>query len=219
MKHVAGAPLAAAALSLLPLGAHAQTQERWPRWYLGLSGSVVFLNDGDIGGAVTGEMEYDVGYGLGAAIGYMPPAGMEPFNSMRFEAELGYRSNDLDQRVTAGVASAARDEIRVWSYMANAYYDFRNTTRWTPYVGAGAGGAKVKLGMQSGLGNTDETDNVFAYQFMAGLYYSPQSLPQTDWGLGYRYFATGDVEYATAASRVDLEYDSHNIEFGARFRF
>lgn len=218
MQRIPSALLIISLFALPPLAAQAQS-ERWPRWYLGLAASLTYLNDSDISGATTGEMEFDTGAGFAASLGYMPPFEMAPFNNMRLEAELAYRRNDLDQRVTGGVASTARGAMRVWSYMANAYYDFRNQTRWTPYFGAGAGGAEVKLGSQSGLGNTDETDNVFAYQFMAGLTYSPQSMPQTDWGLGYRYFATGDVEYATAASRVELEYDSHNIELGARFRF
>lgn len=47
-------------------------------------------------------------------------------------------------------------------YMVNAYYDFKNSSAFTPYVGAGLGLASIK----------DTKGNEFAYSLMAGANYN-----------------------------------------------
>lgn len=211
---------AAAAMALIASQSHAQ--ERWPRWYAGLSGGPTFLDDSDIGGASTGELDYDTTGGFGVvSLGYMPPSAFQPFSNMRLEAELGYHHSGIDGVTIGGTPVAnPRGAVQMISYMGNVYYDFRNDSQWTPYLGAGAGGARVSLSKNSGLGNTGGNDNVFAYQFMGGIGYSPRSLPQTEWVLGYRYFAIQDPEFRTATTPVEIEdYNTHNVEIGGRFRF
>lgn len=209
------------ALSLSIMAAQAQADERWPNWYAGLSGGVTFLGDSDISGSSTGELGYESIGGIGTfALGYVPPAAFQPFSNMRFEAELGYHYNGTDGATIGGAPVAAGDQLQAVSYMGNIYYDFRNNSRWTPYLGAGAGGATVSLSKRSGLGNTTSNDNVFAYQFMGGLSYAPVTMPMTEWGLGYRYFATQDPEFRTATGQIKVEdYRTHNVEVGGRFRF
>jgi len=197
----------------------AQTQERWPRWYVGLSGGLTFLADSDISGASSGSLEFDAGFGGNVALGYQPAIAMQPFSSMRFEVEGGYHSNSLDTSTIGAVTTNGSGNMSAWTYMANAYYDFRNSTGWTPYVGAGAGMADVHLSRSSGAGNTDSEDNVFAWQLMAGMAYSPANTPLIDWVLGYRFLDTNDANFNTATSRIEAEYQSHSVEAGMRLRF
>ncbi|MBN8531839.1 MAG: porin family protein [Alphaproteobacteria bacterium] len=196
-------------LAIATLAHSAQAEERWPRWYLGLSGSGQFNSDGDISGpGISTNAEYDTGYGFTAALGYQPSFGNQFFDNTRYELEFGYRSSDID---TVGGATANGD-VTSLSYMVNAYYDFRNSSRFTPYLGLGLGMANVDF--DPGIGANDE--NVFAYQFMLGLTYAPETLPMTEWGVGYRYFATDDVEVAPS---TELEYSTHSVEANVKLRF
>ncbi len=204
-------------LSYAVSSASAQDNERWPRWYLGLHGTLGFLDDSDIRGSSSGKLAYDsTGAGVGGSIGYMPPA----INGFRMEGEVAYHYIGLNRYRIGATSADAHGRSAALSYMGNLFYDFNNASQWTPYVGAGAGGASVQLARSSGLGNTSESDRVFAYQFMGGLSFAPQSIPLTEWNLGYRYFATQDPEFQTSGGSVQLkDYNSHNVEIGAKFRF
>lgn len=187
--------------------------ERFPRWYLGLTGGLQFLQDSDLS---NGTLEYNSGYEALGSIGYMPNWSSPILNNTRLEFEIGYRSAELDKATISGVSVNAGREAIVWSYMANAYYDFRNSSRWTPYVGVGGGGAQVFLSKSSGLGNTEDKDTSFAYQLMAGVSYAPTSIPLTEWSIGYRYFGVDGADFGNI--QLD-DLNSHNVEVGAKFRF
>jgi opacity protein-like surface antigen len=212
--------LSATLMASVASSAFANTGANWPHWYVGLSGGVQFLRDSDIKGA-PGSVTYDDGAVFTGSLGYQPDFGSVFFNGFRFEGELGYHYAGLDKLKVSGVTSGLNGHTAAWSYMGNVYYDIRTGGKWTPYLGAGLGGAQVKLSHNAGtLGNTSERDTVFAYQFMAGIGYSPESIPLTQWTLGYRYFAADQPEFGTAAGKVALDnYDAHNVELGAKFRF
>ena len=80
-------------------------------------------------------------------------------------------------------------------FFVNAYYDFLNNSRWTPYVGAGVGWARTSLDYEArflrktiaqgypagkppaaagtlSLLNTEFTDTLFGFQFLGGLDYA-----------------------------------------------
>jgi opacity protein-like surface antigen len=80
-----------------------------------------------------------------------------------------------------------------------------------PYVGAGLGAANIDVDV--------DDDTVFAWQLMAGLGYVPQSIPFTEWTLGYRFFNTNDAKITVGATNADMEYMSHNVEAGVKFLF
>lgn len=210
--------LAFAVIAFLAGGFSAQAEERWPRWYVGLHGSMVIPEDADIG--ANGEIEFDNGWGGSLALGYLPGASSGLFNYMRFEFEAAYRGADVDRATIGGVPVAgASAEVDSLAWMANAYVDIPTGTTVTPYLGAGIGWAHVQMDTTAGFGTTDDEDSVFAYQFMAGISCAPQTLPHVVFDVGYRYFATDDPSYSTAAGDVDFEHKSQNIEAGARFRF
>lgn len=194
----------------------AQAEERWPKWYVGLHGAMPFVGDTGVtrSGASLGSLEFDnPGWGVGASLGYKPGGTDSFFDMTRFELEYGYRESDLD---TLGGASTA-DDLSVHSVMFNALYDIATGTQLTPYLGAGIGWSNVELNIPSIA--VSDTDSVFSYQFLAGVSYEPESIPNTAFSLGYRYFATSDVEFGSALGTVEHEYDSHGAEIGARFSF
>jgi opacity protein-like surface antigen len=200
----------------------AQADERWPRWYLGLSGAYTVMSDEDVsGGTAARKMKLHDGFGIGGSIGYLPSSSVSILNVMRFEAEVVYHQNNIHSVGLAGGGTATSSgSYSSTAYMVNAFYDLPiANSLWSPYIGAGAGFATVHLPTNSGVGNTGSTDNEFAYQFMLGVGYSPVSLPNTQWTLGYRYMATEDPRFGGAGADVKTSYSFNSLEAGAKFRF
>jgi len=208
-----GAVMATAAMG------SAKAEERWPMWYVGLSGGYTYMQDQDISGSSSRSMSLDNGYGIGGSIGYLPNSSIPLLNSMRFEAEITYHQNNLNQIKTNSGSISGHGDYDTTAYMVNAFYDLPLNSRWSPYIGGGIGAANVKLTSGGGAGNTNDSDSEFAYQGMVGIGYSPDTIPNTQWTLGYRYLATSDPKFAAAAGSINTEYSSHNIELGAKFRF
>jgi outer membrane autotransporter protein len=99
--------------------------------------------------------------------------------------------------------------------MGNVYYDFgtpwwQNSSglRVAPYLGAGVGDASVHEGHGSVTTAFHHNTDDFAYQGMAGLNFASSAMPNTEWYIGYRYYATGNS---------DLH--ANNAELGVRFNF
>ena len=118
--------------------------------------SGVVLPDGTPVGWTT---DFDTGYSIGAAIG-------RRYGAIRGELEVAWQRNGVETHydVVAGgipladedagvlitgssnigasvadVVSAGEGNVRTIFVMANAIYDFRNSSSVTPYIGAGAG--------------------------------------------------------------------------------
>ena len=194
----------------------AEARDNWPNWYVGLKGAVPFVTDQDVSrsGVSSGEVDFDDGAFYSGAIGYVP-------NGTGFRFELEYFNAENDINGASGIAAGPVDgDVTVDALMFNAFYDFTNKTLVTPYVGVGLGGAQaelrsVALGLVEGQ---DETQ--LAYQLMTGLSYEPKMLRNVAFSLGYRYFSTfDDLEFGSGASQTTIDYDTHNVELGARFRF
>lgn len=116
------------------------------------------------------EYEFDSGLALGLALGYK-------FGQARVEGEVAYQKNDIDDVTSStGVRLSAlgpfSGDAKATSLLLNGYYDFANDSAFTPYLTAGLGFAKVKVGLDlTGVGGgvTSDSDTVFAYQIGAGI--------------------------------------------------
>ena len=90
-------------------------------------------------------VSYDAGYGLTVALG-----DHSVFDLFRGEVELSLASMSVGDADCAGRRGhCVRQSSRALSATANAYYDYRNRTAWTPFVGVGVG---VKSEAFSGVG-------------------------------------------------------------------
>ena len=197
------------------LAGSAAAAERWPRWYVGLSGFLPYVSKADVSGAAaSGDLKFGIGGGAAVALGYMPPGNGSFLDAMRFELEYSYRKNSNDSLNGADVSG----DIASKAGMLNVYYDITTGTKWLPYLGLGAGWDQLELNMP-GSGISNEHDSVFAYQLMAGIGYAPETMPRSVFSLGYRFFSTAKPEFSGTAGNVKTEYDVHNLEAGARFAF
>lgn len=227
----------AAALGGAALAAFASTSMgAEPGWYVSGQAGASFLNDADIeatdeGNALDSEIEHDVGFGVGGALGY------DIGNGFRVEGEIGYRQNDLDEISGRGVSTPFEGEfsdgdMSALSFMANVFYDFYTQSPWKPYVGGGIGVAEVSIndaevgrfsigGMEDperGGDFADDEDTVFAWQVGTGIGYEVN--PWATVSLDYRYFATEDPSFTDPDGiNFDSEYGSHNASVSLRYRF
>jgi opacity protein-like surface antigen len=199
----------------------AQAEERWPKWYVGLSGGYTYMKDEDVSGSGTSarSISLDNGFGAGGSIGYLPNFSSPFLNNLRFEGEVTYHRNSLDKVKTASSSVSADGKYDTIAYMANAFYDLPTGSAWSPYIGGGLGLASVHLSNNSTVANSETHDNKFAYQGLIGIGYSPETIPNTQWTLGYRYLATTDPKFSGASGDIKTEYSTHSLEAGAKFRF
>ena len=145
-------------------------------------------------------------------------------SNFRVEGELVYQGNDFNtvtyarnsnsyyektQTVTGDISSVA--------LMVNGYFDLKNESRFTPFVGAGFGFAKVEVNDLHFVGASWEPvsvdDTVLALQATIGVGYEITERVTLD--LKYRYFVTEDLETGSSTT----EYSSNNFYSGIRFSF
>lgn len=192
--------------------------------YLSLFGAYTDLKDTDFQVAPgTISTEFDEGWGFGAAFGTRLGQVGEK-NRWRLEGEFSLRSNDVEAHKLNGGAALAGStgEMKSSAFMVNALIDFNEAAKFTPYIGAGVGLAKVDA---SGFGVSaiptvlDDDSTVFAYQAILGAGWEVSE--RAELFLEYRYFATDDVSVTTSGStgmvNTDLSYETNNVLFGARF--
>jgi opacity protein-like surface antigen len=177
--------------------------------YVGAAGGISIFHDSDENDTILGTTdtrEYDAGYALSVSAGYN-------FDPVRVEFEFGYKAADVDKFTGPGFSfSGAGSDARVMSFMANAYYDFKTNSPFTPYIGGG-------LGLLNGeFKDVDfgfkEDDTVLGYQFAVGAAYNFNKNVAFD--LSYRLQgAASDFEVAG----FEIPYMSSNIMAGVRYSF
>jgi opacity protein-like surface antigen len=126
--------------------------------------------------------------------------------NFRLEGEISYRANDLDG--IAGISGINR----LTDYMVNAWYDFANSTRFTPYVGGGIGYARDKgIANVPALGfTTSAGDDAFVYQLGAGVAYK----------LCNHWALTADYRYINTNNFSDIgEIIASEYRAGVRYSF
>ena len=237
--------LAALAVGAMALGlvstANAQTG-----WYVGVGGGAVIMQDpttditfsnrtlfNRIGaaGVLTDpqfKAQMDTGWVANLSAGY---SGLF-IPQIRVEGEVAYRSNGVN-KITESPAAfpcfstgcGGTGHIDSLAFMANGYYDFLNSSAFTPYIGGGIGGAEVyghKVGITSPFNFTFSAhDWEFAYQGIAGVRYNLN--PNWDIHLDYRYFATLDpkftINFFGTKFNQSTQYHTHNIMLGIAYHF
>ena len=174
--------------------------------YASFNVGVAMLQDADLTDTTTPGIrygyEYDPGYFVGVAVG-------NHVDKIRFEAEIGYQKNKVDSISAYGLSASPTDdqEIRLTTLLFNLYYDFKNGSRFTPYVCGGLGLGNAKLDGAS------KSDSVAEYQVGAGMAFQINENIALD--LKGRYLGTTDVEFDT----YSLDFSTINAIFDVRIYF
>ncbi len=139
--------------------------------------------------------------GLDGGFGFMTniAAGMY-FNQFRTDVEVGYH---FEREM--GNSSIDFNQI---DFLANGYYDFKNSTSFTPFIGAGIGFAHTKLSVDlAKLGEVSASETNLSVALSGGINYALNDVISFEgMGRGKYIFCNGDL--------LDLE-----LLAGVRFSF
>lgn len=190
-------------------------------WYFGADVGANWVQDNQFdfganaGGVITdfnNAAQYDTGWALTGSVGWASPT------AWRFEAEAGYRANDMDLFSSAPALSLFRTgEMSQFTVMANVLHDIPMGGALSLSLGAGVGAAFINVDD----GVIDESDTTFAWQLIGGLNWAVGS--NTDLTLTYRYLNAGGPEVSGPhLGHIDIEsfdsLDNHTLSIGFRFR-
>lgn len=193
-----------------------------------------FADAGD-NGVKNGSSHRTGVFGGGVAVGYDfnqafdVPARVELDFMARDKAESQY---NVQSRIRNGAEQTrdVKNQVKLHTLMVNGYYDFYNTSDFTPYVTAGIGLATVDLkanrtdrfgGEVTQSATNSRTSNNFAWSVGAGVNYAVNE--SVDLGIGYRYLDAGKAEVSspladgTATSKVKVK--TSDIMVSATYRF
>ena len=121
----------------------------------------------------------DTGFIASAAIGF------DYADGIRTELEYRYATTSIDAVSDGGpLPAAVNDDINAHFIFTNFYFDFANSSAFTPFIGAGVGGAFV-------TNQNDVRDAALAWQARAGV----------SWALSDGFSADLDYNY-TQSTRL-----------------
>ena len=198
-------PLTVAVAALAGLSAcPSLAEEQGSGFYFNAEAGVNFAKDVDGGvsgslGSLSGKAELHTGTRFGAGVGY------QLTRYLGFEFDTGWTWNQFED---------SDSYLAHIPFLVNAVVRFPNTSRFEPYLGAGAGGAYSTLVVDEGAVEDDDADVGFAWQAMAGVRYRFKE--NMTLGLGYKYLNTSDTDYDIEGGRVKLD-GTHNHSFGVVF--
>lgn len=206
--------LLTAAMTLMSMPALADS----PYLQADIGGS--FIIDPDIKGeGLSGSASLDNAFLFGGAAGY------RFLDNLRAEVNVSYRRADIDSVTIAGTSLDGAGNTSALTFMGNVYYDFHlhtDQTSLVPYLGAGIGGARIKVDSDRGADfRVDDRDTVFAWNLMAGASYPVTD--QVDLALGYRYLQTSDPKFDATlldeSGEMRGEFRTHEVVASLRFNF
>ncbi|MDR1207245.1 MAG: outer membrane beta-barrel protein [Rickettsiales bacterium] len=174
-----------------------------------------------------GTDESDNVFGNKLAVGLIIPA------VARVELEWGINTAaKVESGLNGNPAVGTSSDIKTQTFGVNAYYDFDTGTKFTPYIGAGAGFAYIKskaasygaMPANSSI-NGEDSINTFIWNVGIGASYALTEELAID--VGYRYSDLGTAEskldYNEAGSHKFIsgkaDLISHEITLGARYAF
>lgn len=125
----------------------------------------------------------------------------------RYRLELEYSESVNDINEVGSVDASG--ELRIESFFANGWLDFRPGKSWQPYIGLGVGQSRIALG--------DTFDDAVTYQAGAGVSWTP--IPILTLDLGYRHIESDEVELEFDNGQLNSEFSGNAIALNIRFNF
>lgn len=230
---LSGACAGAMLLALLP-GAQAgdldiEMMPQASTWYVSVFGGLSLGESAEIeesGGsgstAVTIAAEADIEEGLIAGLA----AGLRVNDWIRAEAEVSGHWHDGGGHATTTTTATAftsmplEGEVNALFVLGNLWIDLPLGGELQPYLGGGAGFARLEadLSTTTGTAGVAGSDWAFAYQLGGGVSYALSPSIAVDLGYRYRRINGAKLEAEAFGTPLDTEidYKSHNLLLGLR---
>ena len=187
--------------------------------------SVSGTNYADLIAGIAQQDSFEPSFTGGAGIGYVWSA----YFRTDLTVDVHSIMNTELTGSTADISVTDKTKFMSTILLANAYYDIRTGTAWSPYLGVGVGFAvnQVTRNLDYSNGITDEvistgnrtTDVQFAGAAMVGVTYDISTLWAFD--LNYRFLHIGGSEVSlkpvVASSTAIGDLNEHQIRAGLRF--
>lgn len=222
-------------------------------WYL--RGDVGFLKSRTTGvtyyqGTATADgsfEQHDIGssWMIGGGIGYQATDYLRVDLTANYHLDADFTGSSAAGVTNCGTATGVCDysdtsELSITTVMANAYIDLGNVSGFTPYVGAGIGGAGVHWGnlnnneiCVSGDCTGSNGDSVhpgrgemrFAYALHGGVSYDLSANLKVDAGYTFTHIEGGNMfgfeagNSNTGNQGFDSEIKIHAVKAGLRYNF
>ena len=138
--------------------------------------------------------------------------------------------NGVELQALEGFPSLFVNELRTQSLMLNGYYDFKNKSKFTPYLSAGVGVSRIEnkvsinpefFGDSENI--TTDTNNNFTWTAGAGIAYKVTENVALD--LAYRYVDAGETDVSQSFEGIGIKLKntadlvSHDYSLGVRYNF
>lgn len=225
----------AASLAFLPnqsaQAGDGYTPAPWRGFYVSAHGGITFPRDtvsefdspGLPGGVGTITTAADNGYRLGGALGYFFT------RHLSAEVELSYARSDLDTLNVVSILTPtgsgplnAKGSASTLSGMVNGYFSLPMEGGIRPYVGAGIGVTRVSAngaGFADVPGETDDSDNAFSWQLMAGVGF--KLAPNLELGARYRFQHINGYSLTNSGGDEQRvrESEAHSVEVTLTWAF
>lgn len=219
--------MAGAALAALVISAPAQAID--DGLYAGIGGGVSFTQDvgwsSNVPGiSSSGDIGLNTGFGVIGAVGYQWK------NGFAVEGEIGYRRNSADNlsatvaipaiNLTASGTLSASGHIDSLSFLANGRYGLDTGTRFTPFVLAGIGVARVAANSikVAGVEVLDDSAWVLAYQAGGGVNVAIGDGFSAE--ASYRFFGTRGATLNSGGTDVETDgLKNHSVFLVLKYSF
>ncbi|HET8883728.1 MAG TPA: OmpA family protein [Solimonas sp.] len=219
-----------AAVGACPLAAQAGTGP-----YIGIEGGLNLVDNQNLkaygfartdDGTHVGQLEYDSGWLGGLTAGYTFDNGFRP------ELAITHRRNSIQRlQLTTPrlIGSTTVDTTDVSGYamtdtaMFNLWYELPLSSQIKPYIGGGAGAARVAIndGRYDNNELRNQFDTVFAWQAGAGFAF--HFTEHVTASLDYRFLQTNhgdfDLREDVAGTHLRARYRANSVQFGLRYSF
>ena len=160
--------------------------------------------------------QFTLGGALAAGYDFWP----QQMLPLRVEIEFAMRGNSETE--WSGFHGTSEMTFNSTTLLANVYYDFHNSTAFTPYIGAGLGLAFNYLGVDTeyyggGGDSMDDRQTNFAWQVGVGVAYAINENIAVD--AAYRYLDLGYTQLDSHGYDMGIRPYNHEFMLGLRFGF
>jgi opacity protein-like surface antigen len=143
-------------------------------------------------------------------------AGYQFANGLRGEGEFNYRHVTMDKLTIGESRAPLNGDATSYGFMANLYYDFRNRTVVTPYLGAGVGVVVARFSNATSHGTplwTADREAAVAYQGIGG--FALRINDHTSLNFCYHHYAVPRLHF----EEVSAQFHGPNLSLGIRYFF
>ncbi|PSJ60448.1 porin family protein [Mesorhizobium soli] len=178
-------------------------------------------------GTPPGTKSFDSGdlrgaFSLGGGVGYQ----MTSYLRTDLTVDYWFKSKFTGHTSCDNCASTDTSKMSALLLLANAYVDLGTWNGFTPYVGAGIGGARVKWDDLHNVIDSDDTIHKgtsnwrFAYALMAGASYCLTNNLAFDAGYRFSHINGGRMfQFNGAGPGFDKGFNTHEVRGGLRYSF